>query len=76
LSTATARKDWELRQEKTRAAILEALFENRQCAVEYQQLWRDEPARWTLHPLAYREHSQKVGSSGQWRSGKKGQLFQ
>jgi len=22
------------------------------------------------------EHSQKVGSSGQWRSGKKGQLFQ
>ena len=29
------------------------LFENRQCAVEYQQLWREEPARWTIHPLVY-----------------------
>ena len=53
LATATAGKDWEHQQEQIRAAILEALFENRQCAVEYQQLWRDEPARWTLHPLAY-----------------------
>ena len=53
LTGATARQDWERQQEQIRAAILEALFENRQCAVEYQQLWRDEPARWTLHPLAY-----------------------
>lgn len=53
LATATAGKDWERQQEQIRAAILEALFENRQCAVEYQQLWRDEPARWTLHPLVY-----------------------
>ena len=53
LATATARQDWERQQEKIRAAVLEALFENRQCAVEYQQLWRDEPARWTLHPLVY-----------------------
>ena len=53
LATAAARQDWEHQQDKIRAAILEALFENRQCAVEYQQLWRDEPARWTLHPLAY-----------------------
>ena len=53
LTGETARQDWERQQEQTRAALLEALFENRQCAVEYQQLWRDEPARWTLHPLAY-----------------------
>lgn len=53
LSTETARQEWERQQERTRAALLEALFENRQCAVEYQQLWRDEPARWTLHPLVY-----------------------
>ncbi len=53
LTSTTARHDWELQQEQTRAAILEALFENRQCAVEYQQLWRDEPASWTLHPLVY-----------------------
>ncbi len=53
LATATAGKDWEVQQEQIRTAILEALFENRQCAVEYQQLWRDEPARWTLHPLVY-----------------------
>jgi predicted DNA-binding transcriptional regulator YafY len=53
LATATAGKDWEHQQEQIRTAILEALFENRQCAVEYQQLWRDEPACWTLHPLVY-----------------------
>ncbi len=53
LTGATARQDWERQQERIRAAILEALFENRQCAVEYQQLWRDEPARWTIHPLVY-----------------------
>jgi predicted DNA-binding transcriptional regulator YafY len=52
-STETSRKNWECQQEQIRAALLEALFENRRCAVEYQQLWRDEPARWTLHPLAY-----------------------
>ena len=53
LTAATAGQDWERQQEQIRAAILEALFENRQCAVEYQQLWRDEPARWTIHPLVY-----------------------
>ncbi|CDI04668.1 hypothetical protein BN873_p20048 [Candidatus Competibacter denitrificans Run_A_D11] len=53
LTTATGCPDWEHQQEKIRAAILEALFENRQCAVEYQQLWRDEPVNWILHPLAY-----------------------
>ena len=25
-----------------------ALFDNRQCQIEYQQVWRDEPARWTI----------------------------
>lgn len=53
LAGTTAGQDWERQQERTRAAILEALFENRQCAVEYQQLWRDEPVRWTVHLLAY-----------------------
>ncbi|MDG4551426.1 MAG: WYL domain-containing protein [Candidatus Contendobacter sp.] len=53
LTGSTARQDWERQQERTRAALLEALFENRQCAVEYQQIWRDKPARWTLHPLVY-----------------------
>lgn len=53
LTGATVRQDWERQQEQIRAALLEALFENRQCTVEYQQLWRDEPARWTLHPLVY-----------------------
>ena len=53
LAMTTAGKDWEHQQEKIRTAILEALFENRQCAVEYLQLWRDEPVCWTLHPLVY-----------------------
>ena len=51
LVTAAARQDWERQQEQIRATVLEALFENRQCAVEYQQIWRDEPARWT--PVSY-----------------------
>jgi len=50
---ATARQDWQRRQEQTRAALLNALFENQQCAVEDQQLWRGEPLHWNLHPLAY-----------------------
>ena len=53
LSTEISRNDWERQQEQIRVAILEALFENRRCQIEYQQRWRDEPARWTLHPLAY-----------------------
>ncbi len=53
LTGAEARQDWERRQERTQAALLEALFKNRQCAVEYQQLWRDQPVHWTIHPLVY-----------------------
>ena len=49
----TSREDWQRSQEKVRYALLDALFNNRQCEVHYQQLWRDEPARWTVHPLVY-----------------------
>jgi len=51
--TETPREDWQRSQEKVRYALLDALFNNRQCAVHYQQLWRDEPACWTVHPLVY-----------------------
>ncbi|MDQ5911511.1 MAG: transcriptional regulator [Pseudomonadota bacterium] len=40
-------------QEKVRAVILEALFRDRQCRITYQQIWRDEPAEWIIHPLCY-----------------------
>ena len=33
---STSRKDWEHQQEQIRAALLEALFESRQCQIEYQ----------------------------------------
>jgi len=53
LTSEAERQQWRFNQGKVRYAVLEALFENRQCAVEYQQLWRDEPAYWTIHPLIY-----------------------
>lgn len=40
-------------QEKVREAILESLFRNLQCKVIYQQIWRNEPAEWIIHPLVY-----------------------
>jgi predicted DNA-binding transcriptional regulator YafY len=39
--------------EPVREAILEALFRDRQCRIAYQQIWRDAPTEWTIHPLVY-----------------------
>ena len=44
---------WQEEQQNIRNAILEALFHNQQCKIDYQQLWRDEPAHWIIHPLVY-----------------------
>lgn len=40
-------------QEAVREAILEALFRDLQCKIRYQQVWRDEPVEWVIHPLVY-----------------------
>ncbi|MCP5197388.1 MAG: WYL domain-containing transcriptional regulator [Gammaproteobacteria bacterium] len=40
-------------QEAVREAILGALFRDLQCKIQYQQVWRDEPAEWVIHPLVY-----------------------
>ncbi|QQS52912.1 MAG: WYL domain-containing protein [Candidatus Competibacteraceae bacterium] len=53
LVSAAAREDWRCHQKQVRDTVLTALFENRQCQIDYQQLWRDEPAHWTIHPLVY-----------------------
>ncbi|MBE2295452.1 MAG: WYL domain-containing protein [Phycisphaerales bacterium] len=53
LMSEAARGDWRHHQQRVRDAILRALFESQQCAIEYQQLWRDQPAHWTIHPLVY-----------------------
>ena len=53
LASLEAREAWRRSQQQVRETLLEALVENRQCAIEYQQVWRDEPARWTVHPLVY-----------------------
>ncbi len=53
LASEDAREDWRRHQKQVRDAVLTALFENKQCAIDYQQLWRDEPAHWTIHPLVY-----------------------
>ncbi len=53
LASEDAREDWRRHQQQVRDTVLTALFENRQCRVEYRQLWRDEPAHWTVHPLVY-----------------------
>jgi predicted DNA-binding transcriptional regulator YafY len=58
INTENARHDWQQQQEKIRTAILEALFDNRQCQIEYQQIWRDKPETWILHPLAYLQRGQ------------------
>jgi predicted DNA-binding transcriptional regulator YafY len=39
--------------EPVREAILEALFRDLQCQIAYQQIWRDAPTEWTIHPLVY-----------------------
>ncbi len=53
LLATMSRQQWQNNQEAIRHAILEGLFRNQQCEIEYQQLWRDEPAHWTIHPLVY-----------------------
>ena len=53
LASEEAREAWHRTQRTVRDAVLTALFENRQCQIDYQQIWRDEPARWTVHPLVY-----------------------
>ncbi|MEZ5585281.1 MAG: WYL domain-containing protein [Candidatus Competibacteraceae bacterium] len=53
LASEEERGQWQTMQRQVREAILEALFANKQCQIEYQQLWRDEPACWTIHPLGY-----------------------
>ena len=47
------REAWRRDQCAVRDAVLAALFADRQCRIEYRQLWRDEPAIWTVHPLVY-----------------------
>jgi len=53
LASEEEREAWHRNQRTVRDAVLAALFENRRCQIEYQQLWRDAPARWTIHPLVY-----------------------
>ncbi|HRD68103.1 MAG TPA: WYL domain-containing protein, partial [Candidatus Competibacter sp.] len=48
-----AREAWHGDRQRVRDAVLAALFDNRQCQIDYRQLWRDEPARWIVHPLLY-----------------------
>lgn len=47
------RDQWRTDQETIREVLLEGLFHNQQCEIHYQQLWRDEPAHWIIHPLVY-----------------------
>ena len=53
LAAAADPQQWRTHQAAVRDAVLKALFENQQCLIEYQQPWRDEPVRWTIHPLVY-----------------------
>ena len=53
LSAETTREQWQHNQEAIRDALLEGLFRTQQCEIEYQQLWRDEPVHWRVHPLIY-----------------------
>ena len=53
LPSEAAREDWDRRQGQIRETVLAALFENRQCRIDYRQMWRDAPARWVVHPLLY-----------------------
>jgi len=50
---AEDRDQWWAAQQTLRDTLLAALFEGRQCDIEYQQLWRDEPVRWTIHPFVF-----------------------
>ncbi|MBK9039215.1 MAG: WYL domain-containing protein [Bdellovibrionales bacterium] len=47
------REQWQQNQEAIRDALLKGLFRTQQCEIEYQQLWRDEPVHWKIHPPVY-----------------------
>ncbi|HRD68169.1 MAG TPA: WYL domain-containing protein, partial [Candidatus Competibacter sp.] len=53
LASETEREAWRRDQQRVRETLLEALLDDRQCRIEYRQIWRDEPAVWTVHPLVY-----------------------
>jgi len=53
LASKAEREAWRLDQQRVRETLLEALLDDRQCRIEYRQIWRDEPASWTVHPLVY-----------------------
>lgn len=53
LASEAEREAWRRDQRQVRETLLEALLDDRQCRIEYQQIWRDEPASWTVHPLVY-----------------------
>ncbi|MFZ4789352.1 MAG: helix-turn-helix transcriptional regulator [Candidatus Competibacteraceae bacterium] len=46
-------EQWQTHQQEIRDVILQALFENKQCQIEYQQVYRDDPVTWIIHPLVY-----------------------
>ena len=46
-------EQWQTHQKNTRDVIMQALFENEQCQIEYQQIYREDPVTWTVHPLIY-----------------------
>ena len=47
------REQWPAAQQTLRDTLLAALFDGRQCDIEYQQLYRHEPAHWTIHPFVF-----------------------
>ena len=53
LASEAEREAWHRDQRQVRETLLEALVDNRRCQIEYRQIWRDEPASWTIHPLVY-----------------------
>lgn len=53
LASEAEREAWHRDQRQVRETLLEALLDNRRCQIDYQPIWRDEPARWTIHPLVY-----------------------
>lgn len=53
LASEVEREAWRRDQQRVRETLLEALLDDRQCRIEYRQIWRDEPASWTVHPLVY-----------------------
>lgn len=53
LDSAEAQAQWHRSQSQVRETLLTALFNNQPCQIEYQQLWRDEPTQWTIHPRVF-----------------------